>query len=94
MTIFAIILTLMTMFRNYEDIQAVEIYPMSAYVTEVSAESDLVIVQDFNGNKWSFRGSDDWLEGDMCALLMCDNGTSEWIYDDIILDVKYSGFIE
>lgn len=68
-------------------------YPMTTIVTEVNYNSDEVTCTDFNGNKWVFTGCEDWLEGDICSMIMCDNGT-ETIYDDIIISEHYDGWFD
>lgn len=67
-------------------------YSLSTIVTEVDKANDIVVCQDFNGNLWEFEGTEDWLVGDICSMMMSDNGT-ETIYDDIIIDVRYDGYI-
>lgn len=69
------------------------IYPMTAIVTEVNHTTDIVTIEDFNGNLWQFDGAEDWQVNDICSCLMGDNGTSN-IYDDEILKVRYSGWVE
>ena len=71
-----------------------DIYPKSAIVTEVDYENDLVTITDFSGRMYAFYGCDDWYEGDICAAIMDDNGTPETVYDDIILEVRYCGWVE
>lgn len=68
------------------------IYPETAIVTELDYATDTVTVECFNGNLFSFYGTEDWAEGDICSMLMNDNGTPI-VYDDEILSVKYSGYI-
>ena len=71
-----------------------EIYPTSMIVTEIDYENDLVTIVDFNGNAFQFFGCEDWCENDICAVSMDDNGTPETIYDDIISQVRYCGYIQ
>ena len=69
------------------------VYPMIATVIQINRIDDAVIVEDDYNHQWVFMGCDDWCEGDIAALIMDDNGT-ELIYDDIIMDVKYIGWVE
>ena len=69
------------------------LYPLSTVVVEISDEDDTVICEDFNGNLWAFYGVEDWFEGDICALLMDSKGTPE-IYDDVIVNARYCGYVE
>ena len=71
-----------------------EIYPISMIVTEIDYENDLVTIVDFNGNAFQFFSCEDWCENDICAVIMDDNGTPETIYDDIITQVRYCGYIQ
>ena len=66
------------------------LYPETAVVREIDPVEDTVLVEAGNGNLFVFKGTEDWEEDDICAMLMSDNGTAN-VADDIILDVKYSG---
>lgn len=72
---------------------ASELYPACGIVVEIDEENDLVMVEDFNGDIWIFEGIEDWFIGDICAMMMDDNGT-DTIYDDIIVSVRYCGWVE
>ena len=77
---------------KYIDTNQHEMYPKSAIVTEVNGE--LVTITDFSGRMWQFYDdSEDWLEGDICAVIMDNNGTSETVYDDIIVMTQYCGWV-
>lgn len=66
------------------------LYPMSGIVTAIDREADIVEVTTQNGHIWAFYGAEDWMEGDVCALLMNDCGTPT-ILDDEIISVRYCG---
>ena len=53
-----------------------------------------VIVTLYNGHMFAFENEDpgEWEIGDIVTLLFDDNGT-EIIYDDVIIDYRYSGHI-
>lgn len=68
-------------------------YPMTTVVIELDEKTDSVVCVDFNGNEWAFEGIEDWCIGDYATLTMCDNGTAE-IYDDIICDARYDGWLD
>lgn len=68
-------------------------YAKSAIVTEIDYENNLVSVTDYNGFVWQFFGCEDWAEGDICAMVMNNNGTSETIFDDVIVNTSYSGYV-
>lgn len=65
-------------------------YPLTTIVTEVNYENNSVSVTDTNGFVWQFFGTEDWEEGDICSVIMDDNGT-ETILDDIIVTTRYGG---
>lgn len=67
-------------------------YPLTTVVTEVSETE--VSAMDFNGNIWNFPNeAEDWMVGDVCAMIMDNNGTSD-IYDDTIVSTRYSGWLD
>lgn len=84
--IMTIALTCFTGF-TYEDV-----YAKCGIVTALDYEEDLVSVTDFGGNVWQFFGCEDWVEGDICAMVMDRNDTAE-IFDDIIVNTTYCGWI-
>lgn len=92
-TIISLILTLLTNGIASENLETVKIYSNTMCVVEVDYQADEVTIADFNGAEFKFTECGDWLEGDLCSVTMCDNGTDE-IYDDIILDTRYSGWTE
>lgn len=69
------------------------LYPHTAVVSEVNYTENIVTVEDFNGNLWEFSETDDWSKGDIVSMIMDTKGTDS-IYDDEIVSVKYSGYIE
>lgn len=73
--------------------QEVETYAKSTVVVDVNYNTDVVTVEDFNGFTWQFDGCEDWAEGDICAMVMSDNNTPETIFDDIIINTNYCGYV-
>lgn len=69
------------------------LYPMTAVVTAVNYETDMVTMRDFNGNLWQFEGCEDWSKNDVVACIMNDKGTPI-IFDDEIVDLHYEGWLE
>lgn len=67
-------------------------YPKTFVVSACDSDNDMVFLVDFNGNEWTITGIEDWAEGDIASAIMSDNGTPE-IYDDTILDIRYSGYL-
>ena len=44
-------------------------------------------------NEASFKGIEDWAEGDIVSAIMSDNCTPESIYDDIVVQTRYCGWV-
>ena len=70
-----------------------DLYPLPTVLTEIDRSIDKVICTDYNGYEWSFYGCEDWQENDICTLLM-DSRKTEKIYDDVIVQTRYSGSVE
>lgn len=68
-------------------------YALSTKVVDVNYISDVVTVMDFNGMTWKFTGTDDWMVGDICSMVMDSRGT-ELVFDDVIISCKYDGYLE
>ena len=63
------------------------LYPRVMYVTEVDRENDIFYCVDLAELTWVYYGgTEDIYADDTLAMLMYDNGTPDWIYDDIIID--------
>jgi len=69
------------------------IYARSAAVVSLDYGADIVTLEDSQGFLWEFYGCEDWNPGEIASVLMWDNGTPETIFDDVILQVRYSGYI-
>lgn len=78
---------------NPNNVSTMGFYSETMAIINVDYDTDTVEAMDFNGNVWSFTGCEDYYEGDLIAVTMCDNGTTNTIYDDIIIDTKYSGWV-
>lgn len=70
-----------------------EQYPTTMIVNELDYDENMVVCIDFNGNEWAFEEIEDWCIGDIASMIMDDMGT-ELIYDDTIIMVRYSGYVE
>ena len=69
------------------------LYAQTGIITEINRKSDFVTVTVANGNKFSFYGASDYQKGDFCSMVMDSCGT-EYVYDDIVIDTKYDGYLE
>ena len=58
------------------------LYPRFGNVVDIEYDSDFVTVDDGLGNLWDFYGVDFFMYGDLVIMIMTDNGTPNWIYDD------------
>ena len=67
------------------------IYPATAVLTGINSASEEITVTCANGNQFAVRTApEDWCIGDLCSLLVYDNNT-DIVYDDKILQFRYSG---
>ena len=67
------------------------LYALTTKVVLVDTVNNTVTTEDYNGNTWSFYGTEDWEVGDCCSLIMDNNKTST-IHDDLIVNAKYSAY--
>ncbi|MCM1269435.1 MAG: hypothetical protein NC247_02250 [Ruminococcus flavefaciens] len=70
------------------------IYATTTMVTDVDYDTDIVTVSTMSGIEYQFKGCEDWYERDFCTAMMWDNGTPDSVYDDEILQTRYTGYIE
>ena len=68
-------------------------YPNTMIITDLDYDNDIIIMEDFNGHVWMYDGIEDNLIGDVMSCIMYNNKTKS-IYDDEIVKMKYSGYIE
>ena len=69
------------------------LYAQAGIVTNVDHAQDVVEVTTQNGHAWEFFGAEDWMEGDVCAMLMNDMGTPV-VTDDVIVSAQYCGYMK
>lgn len=87
MVLVAIIITMSVVVTN-------NFHSRVAMITEIDEENNLITTTCGNGNMFAFySATEDWAVGDLCSLIMFDNGT-EIVYDDIVVSARYGGFIE
>ena len=68
-----------------------QLYAMTTVVTDY--QDGTLYCEDFNGMVWTIEcDQEDWMIGDICAMVMDNNGT-DVIYDDVIVTYKYDGFV-
>lgn len=71
----------------------IEYYPATVVVTELDLENDTYTAVDCVGEAWYFEEIEDTSVGDVLSLIVCDMGTTE-IYDDEVMEIRYSGTFE
>ena len=70
-------------------------YPSLAVVTETNTETDCVTIMTVpDGNEWDFYGVEDWSGGDLAVCIFSDKGTPDYLQDDEIITVHYSGYVD
>lgn len=71
-------------------------YPSCGMVTRVTnlrKDRQKLTIQMQNGNKYVFISLDeDWQRGDLCAVILNDNGTARNVHDDRVIDSRYVGW--
>lgn len=67
-------------------------YPRAMEIVKVDLMADKAICVDAVGMEWEFYEPEDLEEGDIVICTMYDNGTTETIIDDEIVDVVWSGY--
>lgn len=70
------------------------IYPAVFQVYEIDREYDILYLMTPNGHDWEYKGIEDYMVGDITTAIMYDNGTPDDITDDIILNMRYAGYID
>lgn len=82
------------------DLNTLEVYPtvMQVYDMEQNEEETTVILINSNGDTFSYITDTEEAKQlaiyNLMALTMCNNGTPDNIYDDVILDVNYAGYAQ
>ncbi len=78
--------------KNNAQLSVDNLYPYAAVEVEVDGVGDCVYASDYNGEVWMFYGAEDWMIGDIAAMMIDDCGTPE-VAGDKIVSVLYCGSI-
>lgn len=70
-----------------------ENYLLCGIVESINHEENYITIVDNSGNAWEWEGVEDWQENDIAVMMMNNNGT-EKITDDIIMNIKYTGWVK
>ena len=90
---FFAVVTLVLVISLVSSSLALCIYPLTAVVMEVNHKEDYILCVDYTGNEWAIDGAEDWMVGDIIAMIMDECGTDE-IFDDAIVDYTYCGWMD
>ncbi len=63
-----------------------ELYYRFANVVDLEYLEDMVTADDGLGNLWEFYGVDYFEYDDLIIMIMSDNNTPDWIYDDYVIN--------
>lgn len=78
---------IMVIYKHRQRTQLKQIYPAAGIVRATYKKSSVVSVKLKNGVIFEFYAEDvkDWRKGDLCAMIIDNNGTKA-IYDDMVID--------
>lgn len=68
------------------------VYPNTAIVTAIDYNTDFFEVATSTGIKYTLKGVEDWEVGDLASLLMYDIGSDGDITNDLVIELRYTGF--
>ena len=55
----------------------------------------LITIVDCAGRSWAwFDDAEDWEVDDLASVIMYDNGTPDYVYDDEVISARYVGIAE
>ena len=95
--IIILLIILSTVPLGAEPVIPKEIYPSFGIVTNISETTwgaYIVTVSDFEDISYAYYAEDgDLQNGDGMALLMYDNGTPNYVLDDVVVNSRYVGHI-
>lgn len=69
-----------------------ELYPRFGNIVDIEYDTDYITVDDGMGNLWDFYSAPIamyYFYGDLLVMLMDDNDTPDWIYDDRVVNAYY-----
>ena len=78
--------------KNDAQLSVDNLYPHSAVVVEVDDVGDCVYSSYYNCEVWMFYVAEDWMIGDIAAMIIDDCGTPE-VAGNKIVSVRYCGSI-
>lgn len=68
------------------------VYPNTAIIKSVDYVTDNFIISTSTGIEYTLKGVEDWEVGDLASLLMYDIGSDGDITNDLVIELRYTGF--
>ena len=68
------------------------VYPNTAIIKSIDYASDNFIISTSTGIEYTLKGVEDWEVGDLASLLMYDIGGDGDIANDLVIELRYTGF--
>ena len=68
------------------------LYPNTAIITSIDYATDSFTVATSTHIEYTLKGVEDWEVGDLASLLMYDIGSDGDITNDLVIELRYSGF--
>jgi hypothetical protein len=68
------------------------LYPNTAVVTAIDYGKDSFTVVTSTNISYTLKGVEDWEVGDLASLLMYDIGGDGDITNDLVIELRYTGF--
>jgi hypothetical protein len=68
------------------------LYPSTAVVTAIDYGKDSFTVVTSTNISYTLKGVEDWEVGDLASLLMYDIGSDGDITNDLVIELRYTGF--
>ena len=64
------------------------VYPRAGFIRAIEYDTGLEYIEDMAGQIWIYGKVEDLSAGDHVAMLMFTNFTPDYIFDDVILDIR------
>lgn len=61
-------------------------YPRFGNVIDIEYDTFCISIDDGMGNLWDYFADDEFFYGDLVCMVMDDNGTPDYLYDDCVTD--------
>lgn len=68
------------------------VYPNTAIITSIDYATDSFTISTSTNISYTLKGVEDWEIGDLASLLMYDIGADGDITNDLVIELRYTGF--